>query len=63
MSDARRCRSFELAAQHPDSGDLQGGIAPLLDRGNEVLRIEEALGASARYVGGAALPQFRDRAG
>jgi enolase len=30
---------------------------------NEVLRIEEALGASARYAGRAALPQFRDRPG
>ncbi|MCC6608210.1 MAG: phosphopyruvate hydratase [Burkholderiales bacterium] len=29
---------------------------------NEVLRIEEALGGSARYVGRAALPQYRDEA-
>jgi hypothetical protein len=38
---------------------MQGGIAPLPDRWNEALRIEEALGDKARFAGREALPQFR----
>jgi len=38
---------------------MQGGIAPLHDGWNEVLRIEEALGSKARFAGREALPQFR----
>jgi enolase len=32
----------------------------LLDRWNEALRIEEALGSQARFAGREALPQFHD---
>jgi len=45
-----------------DAGQLKVGAFARSERmakWNEVLRIEEALGASARYVGRAALPQFR----
>jgi hypothetical protein len=36
-------------------GELRGGAAPSIDRANEVLRIEEVLGAAARFAGRAAL--------
>ncbi len=46
-----------------DAGQLKVGSFARSERmakWNETLRIEEALGAAARYVGRAALPQFRD---
>lgn len=46
-----------------DAGQLKVGSLARSERmakWNEVLRIEEALGASVRYAGRAALPQFRD---
>lgn len=45
-----------------DAGQLKVGAFARSERmakWNEVLRIEEALGSAARYVGRAALPQFR----
>jgi enolase len=49
-----------------DAGQLKVGSFARSERmakWNEVLRIEEALGASAKYAGRAALPQFRDNPG
>jgi len=49
-----------------DAGQLKVGSFARSERmakWNEVLRIEEALGSKARYVGRAALPQFRGRCG
>jgi enolase len=47
-----------------DAGQIKTGSASRSDRVakyNQLLRIEEALGSSARYAGASALPRLRDR--